>query len=139
MEMLIIIAVIVVLFLIIAAFSGQPEAKPSAPHYTQPTITGYVYIINNEKSFKDDEWVKIGMTTRSVKDRIKEFNTATPYGFNIITEIECPNPYAVEAAIHEQLKDYRMFKRKEFFKISTDKLIEEINNIDGMSMSKIED
>ena len=132
--MIIILIIIVVIFVIIISQSNSTEE--TQPHYTNDTITGYVYIISNE-SFKDS-WVKIGMTTRSVEDRIREFNTATPLNFYIITEIACPDPYSVEQDLHARLDKYRPRKRKEFFKIDHKTLKEELSKIDYLNLKETE-
>ena len=122
---LIILAILVVFVLVVAAFSSKPEqpsTKPQRTHYSAPEQVGYIYFIHNPKSFKDDQWIKVGMTTRSVKQRIRDFNTAVPYPFDLIMEIPTTNPHGVEQAIHEALAEFRMFKRREFFKASPEEL-----------------
>lgn len=95
---------------------------------------GYVYIISNLGSFGDDVF-KIGMTRRlDPLDRINELSGASvPFSFDIHSFIFSDNAVELEQQLHKTLNDNRVNKinlRKEFFKVSLDKLESLVNEID---------
>ena len=63
--------------------------------------------------------LKIGYTTRSIYDRVKEINRATgilePLGVRAIWTVD--DPRQIEKMIHRQLEQYRIRKDREFFRI----------------------
>lgn len=75
---------------------------------------GYIYVAVNESL---PEMVKIGMTTISVEQRMKELsNTSVPTPFSAIAVFEVPSEVrATEKKIHEKLKDIRIHAQREFF------------------------
>lgn len=95
---------------------------------------GYVYIISNLGSFGDDVF-KVGMTRRlDPLDRINELSGASvPFAFDVHSFIFSDNAVELEQKLHSILNDNRVNKinlRKEFFKVSLDKLEELVNDID---------
>ncbi len=133
-----ILLILAILAFILIAFlfsSSSDKSSTTRQHYTEPTITGHVYIIDNDLF---PEYVKIGMTTRSVNDRIREFNTAVPVNFSVKMDIPCPDPYSVEQDIHSVLKDYRV-KNKEWFKIDSDNFNELMLTLPYFESTKEED
>lgn len=74
--------------------------------------------------------VKIGMTTRSVNERVRELNSSTSsvgdfkcaYSVKVSRELE-----KIEKAIHNSLIKYRKNSRREFFGISVDHAIKIID------------
>ena len=95
---------------------------------------GYVYIISNLGSFGDDVF-KIGMTRRlDPLDRINELSGASvPFSFDIHSFIFSDNAVELEQQLHKTLNNNRVNKinlRKEFFKVSLDKLESLVNEID---------
>jgi len=98
---------------------------------------GFVYILTNA-SFASDV-LKIGMTRRSAKIRAGElYDNATgiPEPFEIAHKVKVANCVAAEEIIHKHLKNYRINKSREFFKISLPKAIiivtkiaNEVNNL----------
>lgn len=88
---------------------------------------GYVYIIKN-MSFDDDVW-KIGVTKRTVEERLKElYNASVPYKFLPVCIIYSEDCYALESALHKEFDKYRVNKinkHKEFFQLP----LEEIERI----------
>lgn len=85
---------------------------------------GYVYIIKN-MSFDDDVW-KIGVTKRTVEERLKElYNASVPYKFLPVCIIYSEDCYALESALHKEFDKYRVNKvnkHKEFFKLPLEKI-----------------
>lgn len=92
-------------------------------------IKGYVYIISNP-SFKDNIY-KIGMTERTVPQRIKElFTTGVPTPFVVELKVAHKNPKKLEDYLHVRLSKYRVNKRREFFQVSLTKIRSELNHLD---------
>ena len=80
--------------------------------------TGWIYILSHELY---SNHVKIGFTERSVEERIIELESGTgvPRGLFIEYAILTSEPRKLEARIHSELSDYRIWSDKEFFKIQT--------------------
>jgi hypothetical protein len=90
-------------------FSGEYETK------TDPDA-GQIYILSTREL---PNFLKIGYTTRSVTDRVREINSATgvmiPFGVRAIWRVkDAPN---MERKIHEALSEYRVRSDREFFQI----------------------
>lgn len=81
---------------------------------------GYVYILTNP-SFQAD-WVKIGKTSKSVEQRVKDLDgTAVPLPFEIYATLKTCKYSEVEKAVHEtidSLTDKRIRQNREFFNIT---------------------
>ena len=84
--------------------------------------TGYIYCLSNQSM---PGLLKIGMTTRTAEERVKElYTTGVPTPFKIEITKQVTKPYEKESLIHKVLEKYRIPSR-EFFKIS----LEEVNKI----------
>lgn len=103
------------------------EEINKAEHNLKNKKAGYVYIIKN-MSFGDDVW-KIGVTKRTVEERLKElYNASVPYKFLPVCIIYSEDCYALESALHKEFDKYRVNKinkHKEFFQLP----LEEIERI----------
>jgi hypothetical protein len=77
---------------------------------------GWLYILST-REFKD--LLKIGMTMRSVEERVREINTATgvaiPFGVRRCWRVI--DPSRAERLVHNALADYRIRKDREFFRL----------------------
>ncbi len=84
-------------------------------------IPGYVYILSNPQM---PGLLKIGITTRSVPDRVAELSSATgvPAPFSVEAYLESNNPEEDERAIHQQLADFRIAGR-EFFRVTLEQAL----------------
>ena len=84
------------------------------------TKQGYVYILTNP-SFQED-WVKIGKSTRPVDVRSKELdNTAVPLPFEIFATMQTVKYNEVEKLVHktiDRLTDLRIRQNREFFNVA---------------------
>lgn len=94
---------------------------------SNPTA-GYVYIISNIGSFGKDIY-KIGVTRRlDPMERIKELGSASvPFNFDVNAIVFSDNAFKLEAELHKRFdaeRVNRVNKRKEYFKISMDKIKE---------------
>lgn len=85
---------------------------------------GYIYCFSNPSI---PNILKIGMTTRTPEDRLKEANSGTwvalPFKIEFYKEVQ--NPLQKEKDIHNFLKNKRVNDNREFFNIS----IENAKNI----------
>lgn len=59
--------------------------------------TGYVYIIR----CVNDNWVKIGMTTRCISVRVSAMQTGVPYMLEVLDYVESEYPRALENTMHK--------------------------------------
>lgn len=83
---------------------------------------GYVYFLKHKKMSP----IKIGMTNSiNLDKRIKNYNTASPYGINLIGFIKTPKPSITERTIHEELNEFRL--NGEWFDINKKKANEIIS------------
>lgn len=88
--------------------------------YTRATIkegeNGWLYILSRRD---EPDILKIGMTTRSVAERVKEINSATgvlkPYSVRSAYKVECVRK--TEKIVFKRLADYRIREDREFFQI----------------------
>lgn len=87
---------------------------------------GYVYILTNP-SFRED-WVKIGISSRSVDVRSKElYNTAVPLPFEIYATLKTTKYQEAEKLIHryiERFSNLRINKDREFFNVKPEEALE---------------
>lgn len=77
--------------------------------------------------------LKIGYTTRSVHDRIKEINSATgvlvPFGVRAVWKIKSGSGYDLERRIHENFSTTRIRSDREFFALDYFEAFNIINKI----------
>lgn len=95
---------------------------------------GTVYVISNIGSFGDDVF-KVGMTRRlEPMDRIKELGDASvPFPFDVHSFIFSEDAVGLENKLHSILNNDRVNKinlRKEFFRVSLDRLQEIVEDCD---------
>ena len=81
---------------------------------------GYVYILTNP-AFQED-WVKIGMSSVSVEQRVKQLDgTAVPLPFEIFATMKTVKYNEVEKLVHktiDRLTDLRIRQNREFFNVA---------------------
>lgn len=84
---------------------------------SKDTSEEYIYILSRRE---EPDILKIGMTTRNIKKRVNEINSATgvlyPYSARKVYKVK--NCHQVEKDIHDILQNYRIREDREFFKIS---------------------
>ena len=78
-------------------------------------MAGYVYCLTNKAIPK---LVKIGKTARNPLVRAAEISAATgvPTPFEVAWAREVPDMNAAENALHKALSEYRLSRRREFFR-----------------------
>lgn len=89
-----------------------------------------MYVISNPSM---PGMVKIGLTTRTVQQRISELNRASgvPTPFKVSYVFDVPDCHAVEKAAHRALSRSRVASNREFFAVTPDEaknVIESISN-----------
>lgn len=73
---------------------------------------GYVYILSNPSM---PGIVKIGKTTRTIKERAHElYQTGVPTPFIVNDWVLSPNCSELEQRVHGALSDYRVSQSREF-------------------------
>lgn len=83
-------------------------------------MEGFLYCLVNDAM---PGYVKIGMTTRSVQERMAElYTTGVPVPFRCVACKRVQAVESVEARVHKVLADYRVPYR-EFFRVDVDKVI----------------
>lgn len=76
---------------------------------------GWVYVLRND-SLKGEPF-KIGYTTKTVKERIKElFSTGVPQKFECVYQVLIQKPDSLETYVHKNLSRYRIEENREFFR-----------------------
>jgi hypothetical protein len=83
---------------------------------TDEAHEGFIYILSTREQ---SQFLKIGVTTRSVEQRVKEINSATgviiPFGVRAVWPVR--DPEQTEKDIHKMLAPYRVRADREFFQI----------------------
>lgn len=130
----------------VAAYTLLPHTDPEKAAAGWEEFTYYMEgIMDPTLCARKPEWVyvlgnkgvpgicKIGMTTTSVNQRVKEINSAT----GVITpwfelyKYECINSYTLEQAVHQRLEEmgYRINPKREGFEVPSDMAIAVIREI----------
>ena len=99
---------------------------------------GYVYIISNEGSFGENCY-KIGTTRRlNPLDRVDELgNASVPFRFDVHALIVSEDCFELESKLHKIFDAKRVNKvnkRKEFFNVTLDEIVEVVNNQLGLNV-----
>lgn len=96
-------------------------------------ITGYVYALWNPL-FVD--LLKIGATFRTPAIRAHELSlTGLPESFQVIAEVQCRNPFAMEREVHAHYANVRQYgKKKEFFTLTRDEVFQYFQTLTKRAM-----
>ncbi len=111
--------------------------KCSTELFIATPARGLIYLLTNKYI---PNLIKIGFTTRSIEERLKELSSGTgvPIDFECSAAFVSSSPYDDEKKIHSELKSFRV-SNKEFFEIDliqATKLIFEILNIEPAVVNK---
>ena len=95
---------------------------------------GWVYVLTNEAM---PGIVKIGYTLREPSVRAEELYkdskngavTGVPLPFDVAYKAWVLNPFQVEQAVHKSLGQKRLNDNREFFKCSTEEVVEHIRQV----------
>lgn len=89
--------------------------------FRQKNKRGYIYIASNKGM---PGLVKIGMTSKNPRDRLKElYTTGVPYPFHLLYEQRVKDPRHAEKLLHHKLASCRMSRQREFFQIEANNAI----------------
>jgi len=87
---------------------------------------GFLYILNNPSL--PEGFLKIGMTTRNPNQRAKELSTTSvAAAFQVAHSIKVIDCKKAEKVLHERLFEYRVNKKREFFKLPLQDAIAYVN------------
>ena len=91
------------------------------------SVSGYIYILSNPRM---KGLLKIGLSTRAVKERIAELSSATgvPAPFEVEAYFVSSDPEGHEQQIHASLAEYRV-KGKEFFEVPFSKALQVVESV----------
>ena len=81
----------------------------------QPT-DGWVYVLSNKESFKDERIHKIGNTTISIEKRVKELQTSVPYDFKVEKIYFSHNAKKLETLVKSFFNNRKV--NREFFRLN---------------------
>lgn len=92
---------------------------------------GYIYILSNPAM---PGLLKIGLTMRTVPDRVAELSAATgvPSAFTVEAYFESSDPPTHEKSVHRKLHKRRV-AGKEFFRVRLDEAVECLRAVTGNS------
>lgn len=100
-------------------YSPPPRKK----RVVDPYAPQYVYVIMNP-AFRPGVF-KVGMTTVSIVDRIKQlFTTGVPVPFATVLRFQVDNGKEYEKALHVKFADKRINRRREFFQLTEEDIVE---------------
>ena len=98
-----------------------PTRRCLAVHAGQAQVAdergaGWLYVLSTRES---PSLLKVGMTTRTVEERVKEINAATgvavPFGVRRCWRVS--DPHAAEKLAHRTLDEFRVRNDREFFRL----------------------
>ena len=118
--------------------SELDELEEDIDYREAHATAGYVYVISNIGAFGEDVY-KIGVTRRlEPLERIRELSSASvPFQFDVHALVFSEQAFALEAELHNELTNYRVNKvnnRKEYFKVSFDKIKEVLNRHNELTL-----
>jgi len=94
---------------------------------------GYIYIISNIGSLREQDVYRICMTNRkNPEEYIRELNPAVPFRFDVHFKIHSENVFDTLEKLHNRFDDKRLNKvnsRRDFFKVSLDEIEQAVKEI----------
>jgi T5orf172 domain len=90
---------------------------------------GYIYVIDPHLTIRDNPVVKIGFTTRSPQQRLKELQTSLPHKASLVHTSVFPDAKLAEKWLHRALsvKNVQANGGKEFFFLSPKEAVDIVN------------
>lgn len=94
---------------------------------------GIIYFLSNPSM---PDVIKIGFTTGTIEERIRQLNTTgVPLPFEVAALFKVRDPQSCEKSIHDCLSEYRINSGREFFKISLRESLEKSWQFISVSLS----
>jgi hypothetical protein len=110
--------------------SISSDYKPKVA-YAVSTMEHGVYVVVNDSM---SGVVKIGMTLRSMSERLAELNnTSVPVNFEVAKFYICDEPPVIERKIHEHFKNSRLNDNREFFRETPDNIERFVRTLGSIS------
>jgi hypothetical protein len=92
----------------------ERRTREAVNFYREPVRSnGYIYIASSADLKKIDAY-KIGLTTKTTKERVASMKTSNP-DMEILSEFKCSDVHFTEHFIHSFLNNLRVFDKNEFF------------------------
>lgn len=102
----------------------------AAPSNLTPSNAGFIYVLKPQALIDGREVIKIGMTTRSVAERVRELTTGSLVQLDVAYSIHVDDARKVEKHLHELYRAYRLLGGgQEFFSVSAEKVIAELDRM----------
>ncbi|MDX7953924.1 GIY-YIG nuclease family protein [Lichenihabitans sp. Uapishka_5] len=99
----------------------------------QVTKSGYIYVLDPNLEVDGRRVLKIGYTTRSVRERVRELSTGMAGTFRVAHQRHVANPQLVEGRVHSALAGSRV--KREFFAVTVEKAVAAIDKVvDAVAM-----
>lgn len=106
------------------------EAMATQAKIPRPTA-GHIYILKPRVSIDGQEVIKIGMTTRTVAERVRELTTGSMVSFEIVYSLHVENVRNFERQLHTRYQARRLVAGggQEFFRVPAQEVVAEIERI----------
>lgn len=99
-------------------------------------MTGIVYCLENSEM---PDLVKIGKTT-DIEQRLRQLdNTSVPVPFTCVLALEVEDHQKAERLLHEAFSDHRVRKRREFFRVSPERVAAAMRLTGGRDVTPMSD
>jgi len=90
-------------------------------------VPGHIYVLRPKGTLNGQEVVKIGMTTRTVAERVRELQTGSMVGIELAYSIRVEDARGLERQLHRQYNSRRLVGGgTEFFQVPAREVIAEI-------------
>lgn len=103
----------------------------SAQAKAQRPRAGFIYILKPRVSIDGQEVIKIGMTTRTVAERVRELTTGSIVSFEVVYSLHVENVRRFEKQLHTRYQTRRLIAGggQEFFRVPAQEVVAEIERI----------
>jgi hypothetical protein len=102
----------------------------ATPVSSQRTSAGFIYVLKPQILVNGQEVIKIGMTTRSVAQRVRELTTGSMVPFEVVFSLYVVNARQLEKQLHARYRSQRLVGGgQEFFHVSSKEVVGEIERI----------
>jgi HPt (histidine-containing phosphotransfer) domain-containing protein len=101
------------------------QAKSSRPS------AGYIYILKPRISIDGREVIKIGMTTRTVAERVRELTTGSMVSFEVVYSLHVESARSFEKYLHARYRTRRLIGGggQEFFTVPAQEVVAEVERM----------
>ncbi len=115
----------------LALFENEFAAQTTESARKNESISGFVYVLRPRTSLNGREVIKIGMTARSVSQRVRELQTGSMVAFDVVYSLQAENARMLEKHLHACFAERRVpGGGQEFFYVSAEEAVAEIKKIE---------